>query len=353
MKRLLISVFIPVGVILLLSLTTVLFQLSGCKKVVSSVVSPLDSVPLPSRGFYLGMLPTPAQGQILDSAYAEARRFCEFVPVWGRPTRFYELADDLGGWWGETFVTKLIRDNGMFPLIHMSFIDTGLTLVTPPNLPNATLKDHNWRKAYLQAAVTVVRTIRPRFLSLGNEVNRWYERYGADSGNPNGFIHYVTLYNEIYDSVKAVSPQTEVFCVFSREIVSENRTADMTVLDLFDPERLDMLIFTTYPYVLPEINRPEEVPNDYYYQIAKRMPGKRFGFSEAGWSSHLAFGGESAQADFVRDLVHRLTRDQGVNLYFLGWAWLTDLSNTDYIGLKRIDGSAKPAFYVWQEISGR
>ncbi len=44
---------------------------TGCKKTTPSLVVPADSVPLPARGFYLGILPTPAQGQILDSAYGE------------------------------------------------------------------------------------------------------------------------------------------------------------------------------------------------------------------------------------------------------------------------------------------
>lgn len=67
----------------------------------------------------------------------------------------------------------------------------------------------------------VVRASKPLYLSVGNEVNRWYEKYGANSSSPNGFQHFVTLYEEIYDAVKELSPETKVFCTFAREIVAE------------------------------------------------------------------------------------------------------------------------------------
>jgi len=204
-------------------------------------IAPYDSPQLPSRGFFMGVLPTTAQGQSFDDAYSQASQNSEFVPVWGRPTPFYNLASELSGDWGETFVKQLIRGNGMFPIIHLSFIGSGVTLVTPPGMENATLSDPTWRTAYKQAALEVVKASHPRYLSLGNEVNRWYEKYGEDGAN--GFTNYVTLYEEIYDSVKELSPDTKVFCVFAREIVSENREANLDVLNLFNPNKIDILVF--------------------------------------------------------------------------------------------------------------
>jgi hypothetical protein len=81
----------------------------------------VDSPQLPSRGFFMGVVPSTAQGQSFDDAYAQAARYSEFVPVWGKPTPFYNLAADLSGSWGQTFVKKLIRDNGMFlPALNQS-----------------------------------------------------------------------------------------------------------------------------------------------------------------------------------------------------------------------------------------
>ena len=297
----------------------------------------------------MGLLPVPWEGQSFDDVYSEVAQYCEIVPVWGRPTPFYELADELSGSWGETFVTRLIRGNSMIPLIHVSFIDVGLTLKTPSGMVEVTLSDSAWRQVYKEAVLDIVRISRPRYLSLGNEVNRWCEKYGIDG--PNGFEHYVTLYEEIYDAVKSSSPETYVFCTFAREIVSENREANLEVLTFFNPEKIDILVFTSYPYAVQGIMIPSDVPGDYYSQAMDYLPGKPMGFSEIAWSSLDWFGGEQGQGDFLYEICGRLTTEQGVKLHFLMWPWLCDLSEDDSTGLIRKNGTEKYAYAVWKELS--
>ena len=303
----------------------------------------------PERGFLMGGLPIPYEGQSFEEAYREAAPYCEFVPVWGKPTPFYELADDLSGTWGKTFVNTYIRENGMIPLIHLSFIDAGVTLKVPPGM-EATLADTEWRSLYTQSVLDVVHISNPEYLSLGNEVNKWYEKYGIDEHSPNGFHHYVTLYEEIYDAVKEISPETTVFCTFAREIVSENREANLDVLKLFDPEKMDILVFTSYPYALKGINTPSDIPDDYYSKAFVYMPGKPVGFSEVAWPSLDPFGGEQGQADFLRDICGRLTIHQDINLYFVGWPWFSDLNDNDFVGLIKRDGTEKIGYTVWKTL---
>lgn len=340
--------------VFLFSVIVVVLVLGGCigeKKSPgkeSEKIVPADSPGVPERGFFMGVLPTTAEGQTLEEAYSQAAEYAEFVPVWGRPTPFYNLAEDLGGGWGDIFVERLIRGNGMFPVVHMSFIGEGMTLITPPGMENATLSDPRWRAAYKEAALSILRASRPLYLSLGNEVNRWYETYGVDG--PSGFAHYVSLYEEIYDEVKAISPTTRVFCVFAREITAENREADLHVLDLFNMDKLDILVFTSYPYAVRGINDPSDIPDDYYSGAAS--PDKPFGFSELGWPSLEAFGGERGQAEFLTRAAGRLTVERGVKLHLLGWAWLCDLDENDAIGLIRKNGTEKQAYGVWKELSG-
>lgn len=314
-------------------------------------VTPVDSPRLPQRGFFMGVLPTPAEGQTFEEAYYQASEYAEFVPVWGQPTSFYNLPETLIGEWGQTFVETYSRGNGMFPIIHLSFIGEGLILETPPELEDATLSDPEWSSAYKQAACDVVKAVRPLYLSLGNEVNRWFEQYGMDEDNPNGFQHYVTLYGEIYDEIKKLSPETKVFCTFAREIVSENREADLSVLSLFNPEKIDLLVFTSYPYAVQGINMPSDIPDDYYSKAFDYMLGKPFGFTELGWPSLEFFGGEHGQVDFLKNVSSRLTVEQGINLHLLGWAWLHDLDENDAVGLIRRDGTEKIAYRVWKNMS--
>lgn len=312
-------------------------------------VEPKDLDTMPPRGYHMGFLPSSSRDQSIDDAYQVASQSSEFVPIWGRPSPFYEMAEELSGVWGEAFVEGLTRGNSLIPLIHFSFIDEGLTLKIPPDLEGATLSDPDWRLAYKNAVLEAVVASEPLYLSVGNEVNRWYEEHGVDG--PDGFQHFVSLYEEIYDAVKELSPETRVFCTFSREIVDENREADLDVFDLFDPDKVDVLVVTSYPYALAGVNRPEDIPDDYYLEVADRMPGKPFGFSEVTWSSLEAFGGEEGQADFLEQLVGRLTVDQGIGLRLLMWSWLTNLGEGYTAGLIGWDGEQKMAYEVWLSIS--
>jgi hypothetical protein len=314
-------------------------------------ITPADSLSMPGRGFFMGVLPIPADGQSFEDSYHQATAFADFVPVWGRPTPFYDMAKELSGTWGQTFVEQYTRGNGMFPLVHLSFIGAGMTLVSTPGISNPTLNNPEWREAYKQAALEIVQTAQPLYLSLGNEVNRWYEKYGAAEGDPNGFQYYISLYDEIYDAVKEISPKTQVFCTFAREIVSENREADMDVLRMFNPDKMDLLVLTSYPHALQQVNRPSDIPDDYYSRLLGYMPGKPLGFSEVAWPSMEAFGGEQSQADFLGEVCGRLTQDRGVELRLLGWPWLHDLDNNDYTGLIKRDGTPKLAYGVWESLS--
>lgn len=310
-----------------------------------------DSPYLFDRGYFMGILPTPSTQQSFAQAYEEASFTVDFVPVWGKPSPFYAMASDLSGSWGDTFVQDYIRGKGMFPLIHFSFLGPEVTLVVPPGMEGASLSDSDWRLAYKDAILETVKAVRPLYVSVGNEVNRWYEKYGAADGDPNGFQHFVTLYENIYDSIKEISMQIQVFCVFAREIVSENREADLSVLNMFNPSKMDILAFTSYVHAVQGINRPSDIPDDYYSKAAAYMPGKRVAFTELGWPSLEAFGGEQGQADYLADMVGRLTKDLGVNLYMLSWAWLHDLTLEDETGLKQHDGTVKAAYLLWQELS--
>lgn len=314
----------------------------------ASGVEPKDHPELHPIGFHRGILPTPAAGEDLADTYKEASSYTQFVPVWGRPTPFYDLPSDLGGSWGDLYVEDLIRGNGMFPLIHVNFHGQGMSLISPPGISSPSLSDPEWRGEYRKAALDVVNASSPKYLSLGNEVNRWYEKYGDDPMDDHAFRHWVSLYEEIYDDVKALSPNTTVFCTFAREIVSENREANLSLMSMFDPDKLDIVVLTSYPHSVMGINSLSDIPDDYYSGAHDLIAMKPMGFSEIAWPSFSAFGGEAAQSSFIVDAVNRLTRDQGLELELIGWSWLTDLASDDRIGLRYMDGSEKSGLDTWR-----
>jgi hypothetical protein len=323
-------------------------------------VVPFDNPQMPSRGYYKGFASILPPDGDLGAAYQRASENAEFAGIWvGAPdSGYWNLAEDLSGWWGDQFVEGLVRDNGMFPIINLSFIDRdtdsgSLILKVPESASFDSLSDPDFRDAYKRAAIDAVKASSPRYLSLGNEVNRWYEQYGSAADNPNGFQHFVSLYEEIYDAVKELSPQTVVFCVFSREIVDEHREANLDVLDMFDPGKLDMLAFTSYPFAVNGIGRVSDIPDDYYSRALDHLGDrdKPIGFTEVTWSTLDAFGGEAAQADFVTDMAGRLTIGQGIDLDLLGWWTLVDLEGDPHgTGLITRDGRARVAYAIWKDL---
>lgn len=80
------------------------------------VITPLDSPSSPidpgfGERFFMGVLPVPSEGQSFEDSYRQAAEYAEFVPVWGRPTPFFEMASELSGTWGELFVEQYTRAN--------------------------------------------------------------------------------------------------------------------------------------------------------------------------------------------------------------------------------------------------
>lgn len=304
-------------------------------------ITPVDTITIPERGYLLGILPIPYDEQGFDEAYQLASETCELVPVWGRPSPYWEKAADLEGQWGQIFVEDLTRGYGMAPLLHFSFIGEGFT-VSSPEGTEYILSSPEWREEYKQAVIDSVRVCKPAYLSVGNEINRWYEVHGMDGDN--GFSQWISLYEEIYDEVKTLSPETKVFCTFSREIVMENRDPDLSIIEEFDPDKIDILVLTSYPYCLTGVNSPEDLPTDYYTSISEYLPGKPLGFSEIAWTSMEAFGGEQGQADFINRLPELTT---GVDVEFIMWVWLSDLTETDTTGLIKRDGTEKLGYEAW------
>lgn len=85
----------------------------------------------------------------------------------------------------------------------------------------------------------------------------------------------------------------------------------LSVLRLFPPDKMDLLVFTTCPYAVRGIRRPADIPADCYFSALNFMTGKPMGFSEACRPTLDALGGWAAQAAFLTDLTGRLTRDPG------------------------------------------
>lgn len=338
-------------IIIICTLLFILFSLSGC-------TDTYDDPKLPQRGFFMGITPLPADGQPLDEVFRQSAETCECITFGSEligANKFWEFPTKIKSSTGKTFLNQYTRGNDMFPLIRFSFIDKdeqgNLILQTPDSISDATLNNPEWRALYKQSVLEVVSFAKPSYLATGNEVNRWFETYGSREEDPNGFHHFISLHNEIYDAVKEISPETKIFPIFSREIVSENREANLSVLPMFDSDKINLLTFTTYPIAVQGINKPSDIPLNYYQKASEYMPDKLFGFSEIGWPTYNTKEGEQFQSDFLINLSTTLTTQQDINLHLFNYAWLHDVNEEMGTGLIKRDGTKKIGYTTWMHIS--
>lgn len=246
------------------------------------------------------------------------------------PSIIYTLAD------GEDFV----------PVVEAAFYNAATGRLILPLTPQV-------RASYKSGAAAFAERHQPPYLALGIEVNLVADSLPAD------FELFVDLFSETYDAVKAVSPGTKVFTIFQLEQlkglrgglfggVNDTTAARWDLLDRFP--KSDLFGFTSYPGVI--YMEPSEIPASYYAELASRT-SKPIAITELGWSANSAIAGwesdDAEQAEFIARLFVLMEplRDR---TQMVIWSFLFDQDLGDPftgIGLRRSDGSARPAWDAW------
>ena len=87
------------------------------------LITPVDKLPL--RDFSLGFSSVIPPDGDLEKAYQQASNVADFASLWvgSNDVGAWNLADVLGGAWGDTFLGEYIRGNGLIPIINLSFLD--------------------------------------------------------------------------------------------------------------------------------------------------------------------------------------------------------------------------------------
>ncbi|MBI2662340.1 hypothetical protein HYX11_02690 [Candidatus Woesearchaeota archaeon] len=252
-----------------------------------------------------------------------------------------ELANTQNG--GPKVVAELAKSYKYTPIIIAQFFtQTNGQLIRP--LDEAT------KQKYKDSAAAFAKSYQPKYIGLGIEVNILYEKSEKD------FNDFALFYNEVYDAVKEVSPETKVFTVFQMEKMKgmngglfggENNPAKGQ-WQLVNKFKLDLLVFTTYPNLI--YKNPTEIPKDYYEEI-KRYTDKPVAFTEIGWHSAASPAGwessESEQREFIENFFE-LTK--GLNKEMVIWSFMYDqkvIEPFNSMGLRDSKGIARPAEEVW------
>lgn len=229
------------------------------------------------------------------------------------------------------------------------------------------------RAAFSNFALWLVRQFHPAYLGLAVEINSYMDAYPDDAPN------FVSLYNEVYAAVKAEAPETQIFVTFQWDDLNnlwvgatEGRqpyAVNWDQVEQFEPN-LDLWVISTYPYTV--FKTAADIPDDYYTPLLERTD-KPLAVAEGGYSSTPVepFSGSPEDQVIFLNRVH----DQiGERLTFWNYTALNDINMESYgemmrgadakendivtlsafqfIGLREVDGTPRPALGVWDAFRG-
>ena len=224
------------------------------------------------------------------------------------------------------------------------------------------------RKAFTGFALWIAREFHPAYLGLASEINTY-----ADA-HPEDFQDYVSLYREVYDAVKAETPDTDVFVTFQWEDLNnllpgaaegrEPYHVNWDQVEAFEPE-LDLWVISSYPFVA--FRSGAQIPDDYYTPLLGRT-SRPLAVAEGGYSSESIGPFPGTPRDQV-DYLSAIHDQIGERLRFWVYLLLTDFNQDSYnqamrqdgrsqedmntlgmfsaVGLQEESGEPKPALEVW------
>jgi len=249
-----------------------------------------------------------------------------------------ELGKTEGG--GPRVVAGLASTYNYIPLVEVT-THSGGELLRPLN--------ETTKQIYKNSAVAFAEEFTPAYLGLGIEINALYENA------PEDFDEFADFYNEVFDDVKAVSPNTKIFTVFQLEKLkghtlwsSEPANPDDAQWFLIDRFKTDICAFTTYPGLVHR--NPSDIPENYYAEIGNYTT-KPIAFTEIGWHSEASpLGWESSEAEQAEFIETFFTLTEDLDMEIAIWSWIYDPSTIEpfrSMGLRHNDGTARPAWEAW------
>ncbi len=252
----------------------------------------------------------------------------------------------------------LVRDQGLklfFAIDPTDPADRRRLAGLPEDLRGAGFANPDVQRALEAYAEYVVKNYSPDYLAIATDVNLYAAAHRED------FAVFVALYAEIYDRLKDLSPDTMIFVTFQYEDLAgvlptvQEHDPSWEIVEEFG-DRLDLLAISTYPSLAFE--SVKAIPAGYYSQALDHTTAP-LAIAETGYSSGpgrrgLNAGTEPLQEEFARFiLLNAQALDAQFVIWLAGWdlAYATQppLDVFRYVGLRRDDDSAKPAWKVWEQ----
>jgi hypothetical protein len=235
----------------------------------------------------------------------------------------------------------------------------------PADLAGARFDNSVVRAAFQNYALRIVKEFHPRYLGLASEINTYADAF------PEDFPNFLSLYQDTYQKIKALSPSTNIFVTFQWEDLNgldENkdlahRTIKWNLIEAFEPA-LDVWAISSYPWIV--FPSAKDIPADYYAPLLART-AKPLAVAEGGYPSENVGPIQGSYLDQIHYL-RAIHSQLGQRLAFWIYLTLDDFNADSYaaelqkqghgkdsdalrmfanLGLQRKDGSAKPAMDEW------
>ncbi len=334
--------WVLVRILGLLLSSLLILSISGCDQQQEKKIEEIYSSKTNPTEMLTGVSLSPKSFQAKDfTDFFEQTKETGKVVMWAGD--WNELSNIQGG--GPVVVASLSQTYKYIPVIELQFFTQSDGKFLRP-------LDDVTKQNYKNSLIAFIEKYKPEYLGMGIEVNTLYEKSPAD------FDTFSQFFSEVYDIVKANSPNTKVFTIFQLEKMkglngglfggtNDPNKAQWFLLDKFP--KSDIIAFTTYPGLI--YKNPSDIPSNYYAEI-KTHTSKAIAFTEIGWHSDASPAGwessEEEQAEFVA-VFFDLSRD--LNKELIIWSFMYDQDTFEpfnSMGLRRgDDGTAKLAWKEW------
>ncbi len=259
---------------------------------------------------------------------------------------------------------RLAEENGLgiFAAVDpLDPADRGRLASPPEDLADAGFGDPRVRSAFIAYAQYLALNLRPRYMALGMEVDLY------EAARPDDFDNFVSLYFEAYDAVKDISPETLVFPTFQMEAIQNLLSPAGQSAAAGGRQPLAPGAATSSPrwtsWPLPPIPASPSPPPT----TSRLTTMTSSGATATPPSPSPPRATPRARGARASTRARRRTRRPSSAVCSRtpsAWTWPSwsgspapipavvqepPLDLLQYIGLRRADGSAKPAWQVWTE----
>ncbi len=296
---------------------------------------PLEPSPEPELGYYKGVSLSTRGNEYFVQFFEEAKEAGNMVTWVGD---WQELVDEKAPY----TLYGLSEIYGYTPLVEVGYYTQGEGIMIRP------LTEEN-KQAYMESTIDFVEKYQPEYFGMGVEINIMKEK------SPGDYDEFVVFYNEVYDEIKKVSPDTKVFTVFQLEKmkgcefwIEKSCNSSNSHWELMDDFKKDIAAFTTYPGLV--YKDPSDIPEDHYAGINEHT-SKPVAFLENGWHSEAyPPGWESSEEEQARYVGRFFELTKYLDVEVTIWSFMYDqgtIQPFNSMGLRRSDGTARPSWDAW------